>query len=89
MIELEESTISGRPILEQGPAGAIHLAFYRDSAWWTWCGERVRDDHRCPDQQTLDRQRVYYLTNCRSCHERYRELGGLPWRQPKVKREAV
>jgi len=76
------SGIHGRPILEDLAAvypHTRHLAFYRSGAWWTWCGQRVPDDHRCPSRQEIEASWPYYASNCETCHRRYRELSGWPW----------
>lgn len=64
------SGIHGRPILEDRK---IHLAHHRDGAWWTWCGQRVPDDHRCPTSRERDRWQAV-ATNCQDCYDGYSAL---------------
>jgi hypothetical protein len=63
------SGINGRPILDDG---LKHVAFYRTGAWWTWCGQRVPDDHMCPSLRERDQMRQFGpLCNCETCHRKY------------------
>ncbi|TKG63096.1 hypothetical protein [Prauserella endophytica] len=66
------SGINGRPILDHDP-DTRHIAYHRDGVWFTWCGERVPEDHMCPserEQQARQRHRGP-LRNCTDCHDRY------------------
>lgn len=59
------SGINGRPILDDWK---IHLTSYYDKhgAWFTWCGQRVPDDHKCPTAaERAAKQRP--VTNCIEC----------------------
>lgn len=76
------SGIHGRPILEDLSSKrphTRHLAFHRGGIWWTWCGQRVPAEHRCPSVQQIASTWPYYAGNCASCHDRYKQLDGQPW----------
>jgi hypothetical protein len=66
------SGISGRPILHELQPGVRHLAYQHEDAWYTWCGLRVPEDHRCPSETELNRPHVWGVPkNCPDCFRRY------------------
>lgn len=65
------SGINGRPILHDVQPDARHLAYHWEGTWYTWCGERVPEDHRCPHESEIRQARPWRSTNCDRCHKLY------------------
>jgi hypothetical protein len=68
------SGINGRPILHDDRR---HIARYRQGHWWTWCGQQVPDEHRCPPYHEIMDRPGTYLT-CWDCDLKYRQEQGEP-----------
>ena len=66
------SGINGRPILADKRQ---HIARFREGHWWTWCGQRVPSEHRCPLHHEIMDRPDEFLT-CWGCDLKYRQEHG-------------